>query len=71
LHTDIQASMYMDGKKDEDIGAGNDFEDDPFGDDPFASEEESKGTDDTPKVFALLKEEFDAFKTDLELGIHA
>ncbi|MEL7533388.1 MAG: CHAT domain-containing protein [Bacteroidota bacterium] len=71
LHTDIRASMYMDGIKDENLGVGNDFEDDPFGDDPFAAEEEQAGEDDTPKVFELLKEEFDVFKTDLALGIHA
>ncbi|MFK7921620.1 MAG: CHAT domain-containing protein [Bacteroidia bacterium] len=71
LHTDIRASMYMDGKKDEDIGVGDAFGDDPFGDDPFASDEESGTEDNTPKVFELLKEEFDAFKTDLALGIHA
>lgn len=72
IHTDIRASKYMDGIKNDKIDPSDDFEDDPFGDDdPFAAEPGQKEDDNTAKIFELLKDEFDAFKTDLALGIHA
>ena len=68
IHTDIRASAFEDGKQLGGTPASNDaVDEDPFGDDPFANNE--PGEDDSPKVFKLLKEEFEAFVVDTSVGV--
>lgn len=57
IHTDIQASAYQEGK----VQTSSTQTSSPFGEDPFAT---VKVKDKSPKVFAVLKDEFETFKLD-------